>query len=330
MYVSQIYATARHHPSADKSASLAVSPSIKTESFDLQARDRDRLLSNAYFDSPDSSSSQLDGPFQPYIRSRRRGCLSRRLLFLLTFVVIVFSGAGYFVSNGDPQKHITAATCFVKSKLGVSTQGSGCSHRISGPSHYVPVWTADPFPGQLHKRELAISDEDKVKYNVSNVYAVMRTAVIDTHPFWGSEWRMVRIVGSIYDFPFHPERHIQTSKLFLENTSPYQMRAFVKDLATSEPVAGRKDFRDSREIQFAVPASLFNVTEPMPSQGDTGDTIIPLTFELTLNDAAIETWAFNLRQKWIPYAKMSICMKPLYAGDVPDMLVECKRDREII
>lgn len=223
--------------------------------------------------------------------------------------------------------HVTKAKCYVKGKLGVSVDGYECPTAEAGPSHYVPVWTADPFPSQFDRRELAIKEEDKIKYNVSAVFAAMRTAVIDTHPLWGEDWRMIRIVGGIYDFPFHEERHIQLSKVFLDGSSGYQIRvsvpANVLDPSNKEMLKGQAEFRDGRDIQFGIPASAFNITEAKPRRGDTGAIVIPLTFELTYNDVAFETWTFNLRKKWLPYSRMSICMKTLYGQDIPSMFVEC-------
>jgi hypothetical protein len=230
-------------------------------------------------------------------------------------------------STEGAASQLAKTSCLVKSKVGMATDGFECPNGISGPSHYIPVWTADPFPGQVDKRELAISAEDRIKYNVTNVFAAMRTAVIDTHPHWGSEWRMIRIIGGIYDLPFHPDRHLWLSSLFEDDASPYQMRASVPsglaDDKEQKVIYGRKDFRDGRDIQFGIPAAPFNITETKPRHGTTGHTVIPLTFELTLNDVAIETWTFQMRVKWIPYSRMSICMKPLYGEDVPSMLVEC-------
>lgn len=229
------------------------------------------------------------------------------------------------------QQRLAQATCFVKNKIGASIDPADCpeaSSSVAGPSHYVPVWMAEDLPGQLDKREVHVDDAHKAKFNITSVTAAVRTAVVDTHPWWGSQWRMIRIVASIYDRPFCTDRHICMSSILWAGDSQYGLRvsvpANVTDPNNKEVVWGQADFRDGRDIQFHILAAPFNISEPMPKGGGFGKAVVPLKFEITRNGTAIETFTLNMRQNWIPYSRMSICMKPLYGQDVPKMLVECK------
>ena len=201
------------------------------------------------------------------------------------------------------------------------------------PTHYVPVWTSDRFPAGFVKEEVPVPAAAKAAKNITTVQAVMRTAVIDTHPWWEG-WVMLRLVASIYDLPITDDRHVGLSGLFWDNWEQYELRASVPknisnpDTDSNGPnvVLGKADFKDGRDIQFAFPADLFNITDAArPTDGsDTGDVVIPLKFEIFWEKKLLNTFNFELRQKWIPYAKMAICMKPLFGEAVPKMFVECE------
>lgn len=328
-------------PKDELSSSLELDAARSDEPFLSSEPYSDDLSSPRSSTFPYHSNSSLNSTSRP-----GRRFWSKRVLVGTVATLFVLAAAGGLLSSPDNAaaarkhlekagSHLGNAACYVQGKLGMEcTVGAGSANAdlmSEPPTHYVPVWTSDRFPAGFVKEEVPVPAAAKAAKNVTTVQAVMRTAVIDTHPWWEG-WVMLRLVASIYDLPITDDRHVGLSGLFWDNWDQYELRASVPknisnpDTDSNGPnvVLGKSDFKDGRDIQFAFPADLFNITDAVrPADGsDTGDVVIPLKFEIFWEKKLLNTFNFELRQKWIPYAKMAICMKPLFGEAVPKMFVE--------
>lgn len=265
----------------------------------------------------------LTRPTYPYStgvhRSLRRQCGGAVCIFLAILAILTCAGMYRGLAQWpfhDPNAELMSAR----------------------PTRYVPVWTSDSLPGGFAKEEVQIPSAAKTARNVTSVFAAMRAAVIDTH-FDREDQVLLRIIGSIYDDPQKDEWHVSLSEFFSGGGS-HELRASVPtdpanpdtDSAGPNVVIGSPSFSDGRDFQWSFPADLFlRHGTPQPLDGtSSGSVVIPVKLEIIYGERVLNTFTFQLRQKWLPYAKMAICMKPIYGEKLPDSLVEWREHHRML
>lgn len=286
--------------------------------------------------SPILPSHQLDRYISDSDRSRFPFCRSRPLWITAVCGLIAYITLATTI-NPFSAESISNVTCYFRSDrtevCNSAVYGGANADLISEPpTHFVPVWTSDKFPGGYVKEELPVPREAKDAHNVTAVFAAFRAAVVDTHP--KDENRvMVRFSGSVYDLHNTNRWHVELSKLF-RGRLPYEFRASAVGPAssldpqdTSNSILGQLYSKNAAEIKFEFPASAFNAstTSRPPDGSNHGGVVVPIKLELLYDSQLLTTFTFELRQQWLPWAKMAICMKPLYGSQIPQGLVECAR-----
>lgn len=139
--------------------------------------DEERSSSDADHEEDEAALKELD--FRP-----KRSHSGRRIALLVALVALLAASTALCVMLGN-YSWIYSAT----PRLSPLT-----TQRSPGPSHYVPIWHSDPFPGNQLIIELPIAQEDRDALNVTNTFMVMRKAVVEKH--WDEGYVMVRLVGT--------------------------------------------------------------------------------------------------------------------------------------